>query len=100
VLPPPGVRHIQLKAQPSALRSLIKTAIKKVLEDAIHISAFPSMDTVTAYFRHVLLVQADNHKNPFYAKRFAEDLDFGNRVTPLVCLLQFSVVYRLIFHQA
>lgn len=100
MLPPPGVRHLQLKAQPSALRLIIKIAIKKVLEDAIHLSAYPSFDTVTAYFRHVLSVQADNCKNPFYAKRFTEDLEFGNRVTPLVCLPQFSIIYGLIFCQA
>jgi hypothetical protein len=84
VLPPPGVRLLQLRAQPSALRSIIKNSIKKVLEDAIHLSAYPSTDTVTAYFRHLLSVQADNCKNRFYAKRFAEDLDFGNRVAPIV----------------
>jgi hypothetical protein len=89
VLPPPGVRHLQLKAQPSALRSIIKISIQKVLEDAIHLSAYPSTDTATAYFRNILSIQADKSKNPFYAKRFAEDLDFGNRVTPLVCPLQF-----------
>ena len=87
VLPPPGVRHLQLKAQPPALRYIIKFSIQKVLEDAIHLSAYPSTDTATAYFRNVLLIQADESKNSFYAKRFAEDLDFGNRVTPLVCLL-------------
>ena len=89
VLPPPGVRHLQLKAQPSALRNIIKVSIQKVLEDAIQLSAYPSMDTATAYFRNVLSIQADKSKNPFYAKRFAEDLDFGNRVTPLVCPLHF-----------
>jgi hypothetical protein len=97
VLPPRGVRHLQLKGQPSALRFIIKTAIKKVLEDAIHLSAYPSTDSVTAYFRHVLSVQADDCKNPFYAKRFVEDLDFGNRVTPLVCPPHFSMIYGLIF---
>jgi hypothetical protein len=88
VLPPPGVCHLQLKAQPSALRSIIKSSIQKVLEDAIHLSAYPSTDTATAHFRNVLSIQADEFKNSFYAKRFAEDLDFGNRVTPLVCPLQ------------
>jgi hypothetical protein len=100
VLPLPGVRHLQLKSQPSALRYIIKMAIKNVLEDAIRLSAYPSTDTVTAYFRHILSVQADNYKNSFYAKRFAEDLDFGNRVTPLVCPLDFVTTYGLIFGQA
>lgn len=58
--------------------------MKKVIEDAIHLTAYPSTDTVTAYFRRVLSAQADNHENPLYAKRFAEDLDFGNRVAPLL----------------
>ena len=93
VLPPPGVRHLQLKAQPSALRSIIKISIQKVLEDAIHLSAYPSTDTATAYFRNILSIQADKSKNSYYAKRFAEDLDFGNRVTPLVCPLHFSLYY-------
>ena len=91
MLPPPGVRHLQLKAQPSALRSIIKVAIAKVLEDAIQLSAYPSTDTATAYFRNVLSIQADKCKNQFYAKRFMEDLDFGNRVTPLVCPLKFQI---------
>ena len=95
MLPPPGVRHLQLKSQPSALRYIIKMAIKNVLEDAIRLSAYPSTDTVTAYFRHSLSVQADNYKNSFYAKRFAEDLDFGNHVTPLVCPLDFVTTYGL-----
>lgn len=95
VLPPPGVRHLQLKAQPSALRFIIQVAIKKVLEDAIHLSAYPSTDTATAYFRNVLSIQADECKNRFYAKRFAEDLDFGNRVAPLVCPGHFSVIYAV-----
>lgn len=85
VFPPPGVRLLQLRTQPLPLKTIIQSAIKKVLEDAICLSAYPSADTITGYFRHVLSVQADNCKNPFYAKRFAEDLDFGNRVAPLVC---------------
>ena len=100
MLPPPGVRLLQLKTQPAALRTIIKSAIKKVVEDAIHISAYPSIDTVTAYFRHVLLVQANSCEYPLYAKRFAEDPDFSNRVTPLVCPLQFPIISRLIFSQA
>ena len=79
---------------------IIKSVIKKVLEDAIHISAYPSIDTVTAYFRHLLLVQVNRCKYPLYAKRFTEDRDFSNRVTPLVCPLQFPMIYRLIFSQA
>jgi hypothetical protein len=34
-------------------------------------------------------IQADKSKDSFYAKRFTEDLDFVNQVTPLVCPLQF-----------
>jgi hypothetical protein len=89
MLPPPGVCHLQLKAQPSALRSIIKVAIRKVLEDTIQLSAYPFTDTATTYFRNVLSIQADKYKKWFYAKRFTEDLDFGNRVTPLVCPLKF-----------
>ena len=85
MLPPPGVCHLQIKTQPSALHSIIRMAIKKVLEDVIHLLAYPSTDTATAYFHHVLLVQADISKNPPYAKRFGEDLDFSNCITLLVC---------------
>ena len=95
VLPPPGVRLLQLKAQPLALRSIIKLSIQKVLEDAIHLSAYPSTDTATAYFRNILSIQADKSKNTFYAKRFAEDLNFGNRVTPLVCLSTTLLVFYM-----
>ena len=42
----------------------------------------------------------DNCKDPFYAKRFTEDLDFGNRVSLLVCLPQFIIVYGLIICEA
>ena len=78
VLPLPGACHLQLKAQTSALRYIIKVSIQKVLEDTIQLSAYPSMDMVTTYFRNVLSTQADKSKNPFYAKRFVEDFDFDN----------------------
>lgn len=78
VLPPPGVHLLQLKAQPSALRSIIKIAIKNVLKDVIHLSAYPSSDTVTSYFCHILLVQANKSKNSFMQKRFSKDIDFSN----------------------
>lgn len=78
VLPLPGVHHLQLKAQPTALRYIIKVSIQKVLEDTIQLSTYPSMDMATTYFRNVLSTQADKFKNPFYAKRFVEDFDFGN----------------------
>ena len=45
-------------------------------------------------------LQADEFKNPFYAKRFTGDLDFGNCVIPLVCLPLFIIIYGLIFCEA
>ncbi|KAF8258515.1 hypothetical protein EI94DRAFT_1815161 [Lactarius quietus] len=69
---------VRLSKQPDDLRAIIKVTISKVIGNAIHEQAYRTVDGLIAYYRRILWSSAKKslHLLPF-AKRFAEDLEFG-----------------------
>lgn len=81
----PGARLISIRMQSSALRQIIRAAIRQVIGDAIFDNAYPAAKGELTYYRKTLRSCARKLKHEDYAERFKTDHHFGVIVARLVC---------------
>ncbi|KAL0954128.1 hypothetical protein HGRIS_005270 [Hohenbuehelia grisea] len=73
----PGQRSLNLKAQPLALQSVLRTAIRKSNTHGLFENAYPSTDGGFKHFRTILRTLARSLGYEKLADRFTRDTQFG-----------------------
>ncbi|KAL0945165.1 hypothetical protein HGRIS_004316 [Hohenbuehelia grisea] len=73
----PGQRSLNLKAQPLALQSVLRTAIRKSNTHDLFENAYPSTDGGFKHFRTILRTSARSLGYEKLADRFTRDTQFG-----------------------
>lgn len=79
-----GRSLIKLRIQPSGLRMIIRAGIREVIADTIFETAYRAVDSLTQYYRLVLWHAAKSLNLSAYAKRFAQDSEFGRAIGRVV----------------
>ncbi|KAI9431089.1 hypothetical protein H4582DRAFT_1822972, partial [Lactarius indigo] len=68
---------VQLRLQPPDLRAIMRLAIKTITGDAIFDTAYRTVNSTTAYYRHILYRSAKSLHLPVFANRFFYDPEIG-----------------------
>ncbi|KAL0949270.1 hypothetical protein HGRIS_009348 [Hohenbuehelia grisea] len=90
----PGQRSLNLKAQPLALQSVLRTAIRKSNTHGLFENAYPSTDGGFKHFRTILRTSARSLGYEKLADRFTRDTQFGIIIARPVC---YSYLHLSVF---